>query len=457
MIRRSTLFACGILLLCPAVTFAQTTWTGLGDGATWEDPNNWSGNVLPGSTGNNNAHIGGYPTPITLTTSQTINETDIVGDQNAGTAVLNHSAGTLSGNGWFKVGVNGGNDGTYTMTGSAATTGNSQVHLGTRGGTGTINVGDNATFTSTDDVSLARDDPNGVGTLNLSGNGTFTSGDRLNVGTQGTGTINVADDATLNFQNFNSSNGGGTAVVNQTGGTINSNSWVAIGQGNTLQPNGGGIATFNHSGGTLNVALTDSEFLTIGENGSGVYNASGTADINSTGGFLVGRNGNGDNLGDGLFQITGSMVTIDGGDLRVGLNSDPIAVDQGAMGEVSWIADAGGVSTIFTTDNTEFGANADLTVDLTADSAFSTWTSTPMGALIDIAVLVDNVNSVAGTFTGLAEGAAVSIGGGQTAFITYVGGDGNDIILQAYAVPEPTSATILALAGMGMMFRRRRN
>jgi len=85
-------------------------------------------------------------------------------------------------------------------------------------------------------------------------------------------------------------------------------------------------------------------------------------------------------------------------------------------------------------------------------------------ALVTIATLIDNVNNVSGgpnltEFAGLSEGAAVSIGGGQTAFISYQGGaDGNDIVLQTFsAIPEPSSLAILAMAGIGMMTRRRRN
>ena len=86
-----------------------------------------------------------------------------------------------------------------------------------------------------------------------------------------------------------------------------------------------------------------------------------------------------------------------------------------------------------------------MAVDLTADANFSTFTSFNAGPLQTIATLVDNQNAVLGTFTGLAEGAAVDIGGGQTAFISYVGGDGNDIVLQTFstiAVPEPSSPEV---------------
>ena len=477
MIRRSTLFACGVFLLFPAATFAQNaTWTGGGDGTTWEDPANWSTGAVPSA----NANIGNGAT-VGLSTNQTFNEVDVVGDQNTGTAVLNQTAGTVSGGGWAKVGVISGTDGTYNLSGTASSTGHTQLHIGDRGGatglvtlsdsatfthsqnlqissdgaanpggTGTLTLNDNAVHSGGDDANIA-DSPGGVGTVNLNNNSTLNIADRFNLGFNGTGTLNVADSSTLNVQNLSTANGVGTGVINQTGGTINSNTWVAIGQGG--DPNASG--TYNHSGGTLNTGLmSTTENLVIGENGAGTYNASGTAVINNNVGTLVGRNA----TGDGLLEITGSTVTFSTGDLDIGLNSN--GADVGANGEISWIADAGGVSTIFSDDNTTFGANSDLSVDLTADSAFSTFTTTSnAGGLVDIAVLVDNVNSVTGTFAGLAEGAAVSIGGGQTAFITYVGGDGNDIILQTFIqpIPEPASATILVLAGMGMMFRRRRS
>ena len=185
-------------------------------------------------------------------------------------------------------------------------------------------------------------------------------------------------------------------------------------------------------------------------------------DATDANGILVGREGS----STGLLEVTGSNAAISGGELRIGLRSQ--GTDTGANGEISWIADANGVTTVVSQDSTSFGMNADLTVDLTADTAFSTWTTTPTGAsLVDIAVLIDNVNNVSAgiaastqMFAGQAEGSLVDIGGGQQAFLTYNGGaDGNDIVLQAYiqAIPEPTSATILTLAGMGMMFRRRRS
>ena len=74
---------------------------------------------------------------------------------------------------------------------------------------------------------------------------------------------------------------------------------------------------------------------------------------------------------------------------------------------------------------------------------------------------VFNFLRVGGTLSGqyddLGEGDLVGNFGGQDLFITYGGGDGNDVALFTNAVPEPTTVLIWSmLAGVGMTVRRRR-
>ena len=69
-----------------------------------------------------------------------------------------------------------------------------------------------------------------------------------------------------------------------------------------------------------------------------------------------------------------------------------------------------------------------------------------------------NILRVGGTLTGqydgLDEGSLVGNFSGQDLFITYAGGDGNDVTL--FTVPEPTTVLIWSmLAGLGFAFRRR--
>ena len=65
--------------------------------------------------------------------------------------------------------------------------------------------------------------------------------------------------------------------------------------------------------------------------------------------------------------------------------------------------------------------------------------------------------TLTGQYDGLGEGDLVGNFGGQDLFITYGGGDGNDVALFTNAVPEPTTVLIWSmLAGVGMTVRRRR-
>ena len=69
-----------------------------------------------------------------------------------------------------------------------------------------------------------------------------------------------------------------------------------------------------------------------------------------------------------------------------------------------------------------------------------------------------NILRVGGTLTGqydgLDEGSLVGNFSGQDLFITYAGGDGNDVTL--FTVPEPTTVLIWSmLAGLGLAVRRR--
>ena len=63
--------------------------------------------------------------------------------------------------------------------------------------------------------------------------------------------------------------------------------------------------------------------------------------------------------------------------------------------------------------------------------------------------------TLTGQYDGLDEGRKVGSFSGTNLFITYAGGDGNDVTLFSRAVPEP-AALLLALLGLALLPRRRR-
>lgn len=385
------------LLTLPCVSSAQTVFfdNDSGDG-TWETATNWSTDAHP--NGSEQAAIGGGATTTLSTAGFTANfgDLDIAGDQSGATAgTLVQTDGTIN--------VGGGN----------------WIKIGLQG-TGQFDIGGNAVFSGGDRIILNNGDANASATLNISGNASLTT-------------------------NAISS---GFATVNQTGGTVSTNNWIALGN-----EGAGTTSTYNISAGTVQA---NGDWFTVGENTTGILNISGSAVVEANGnGMIVTRNATG---AVGTVTIDGSSASIQVMDLIAGLADDGVT-DTGNIATLSWTADGAGVSTIVSAANTDFGSGATLMVDLQADANFSSWTTTPTGSLMDIAVLIDNAASVTGTFAGAAEGSLVNIGGGKQAFITYMGGDGNDVVLQSYitVVPEPASAGLVAVLFGAAMLRRRRS
>jgi len=69
--------------------------------------------------------------------------------------------------------------------------------------------------------------------------------------------------------------------------------------------------------------------------------------------------------------------------------------------------------------------------------------------------LVQAQQNLFGQFIGLGEGALVANLSGHDVFITYSGGDGNDVVAYTQTVPEPGSIGLLILAGVGWMLSRK--
>ncbi|GAG50957.1 unnamed protein product, partial [marine sediment metagenome] len=173
------------------------------------------------------------------------------------------------------------------------------------------------------------------------------------------------------------------------------------------------------------------------------------------------RNGS-DASGTGVFEITGSSVSIT-------LGNDPQThtnyrgqYKQNSLSTLKYAMDASGVSSIDLLLNTS--GTADPTVNLggTLDFDFSALSDT-----IGDIVLIDQagVNAITGTFSSFAEGDTVhTFGSGNSYQLTYLydaGADAqtNDLALLeqvTQVIPEPSAFAIWALGLLGLAWYGRR-
>ncbi|MEM9167275.1 MAG: hypothetical protein AAGB48_09665 [Planctomycetota bacterium] len=271
------------------------------------------------------------------------------------------------------------------------TNGDNLVHTA-----GTLTIGTGGTRTES---SLPEFGP-GASSYSMSGTAAYNQTDngRFIIGRQAGGTLNMADDTSLS----------------NTGA-------IWFGMDGTFEGNITGNASIN-SQGTIQLArfASTSSVLRLSENTS----------VNADGFFVM---SDAPALsGDSLLEITGSNVSFD---------ANGLFMREAAT--LSFIADAGGISTLFIdgpgnlVDNGG-GLNPQLLLD------FAGFSFNQPITLIDM-----SAGPVNGNFRGLAEGAVVAGTGGLT--ITYQGGpDGFDVVL------VPTPATTLLLAPATLMIARRR-
>jgi fibronectin-binding autotransporter adhesin len=273
-----------------------------------------------------------------------------------GTGSINQTAGTITTTDTLWIGVDGGSNGNYTLSGTATANISHDTRIAPNGGsTGTLTIHNGGTFNQiAGDVHVGENGAGhivqdgglfqassgnwvnigmggsgtGTGDYTISG-GTFdsgTAGARLEVGgngQKGHGTLTVSGTATVNSnQEFNiGSSTGSTGDVIQTGGTVNALG-NGIWAGNNINGGGatGGTATYTLSGGVLN---THGMYMGVDPGGSGTVTVSGTGTINSPNDIVVGRGGA---VGH-FIQSAGTAVNVTGGWLKIG------DANSGAMGD----------------------------------------------------------------------------------------------------------------------------
>ena len=252
------------------------------------------------------------------------------------------------------------------------------------------------------------------------------------------GTVNLESGTTFaNYANMtatgNLNNAAGMTLENGTGGTLTNNGTLT---------NDGALVNegilFNH--GTLDNSLEGTltnngtiDMFWVGEfTNNGTLNGSGT---------IIGRY---TDHGQTKPGNSAGVMTIDG---------DYFKVEGSKEIELGGLFDGDGDKALTEHDWLEVTGDAELsgTLDVKLIDGFDLDRGNVFNFLRVGGIL-------SGQYDGLSEGDLVGNFGGQDLFITYRGGDGNDVALFTNAVPEPTTTVLIwtMLAGLGMTGRRRR-
>ncbi len=469
---------------------------------------NTTGFIGHGTTSTGDANVNGG--------SQWNNSSALYVGYSGGTSTLNVFTGGVVTNTSGFIGYNAGSNGTATIDGSGSQWNNSSnLYIGGTttgaGGNGTLNintggqvtVGGTTKIWSTGNVNL-----NG-GQLDF-GQTSFAEFDSINAvsGTM-TGTVNHAaftDAANMSSLNNGSVNLVGvllanTGTIHGTGtiGVVTNNlstgelyttvgemlRMTAAGNSNSGEINNfGGTVRFEQDITNLSGGLITGRGQYIAEGGwtnqAVMAFSGGPADVlgdllNDTGGQIVTSGGatttfyddvvhNGTEIrtsensntvffgsqsGSGAFTGTGTVYYE--GDLRPGNSPDVIHY------EGSVVLGSDSVS-FFELGGLNPGEYDRLNIDgdLTLDGQLSIGLLNGFSLDFDEEFVIANVDgALFGNYQGLEEGAVVGNFGGMNLFISYAGGDGNDVVLFT-SVPEPATAGLFGLAFLAFGLTRRR-
>jgi len=477
---------------------ASLQWTGGGDGTTFADTANWSTGVAPQNGDNVTFDITGLTEQKVL--NNDISGLSLAGITFTGNAA-NYYAYTLQGN---ALTLSGNVQNTITGANADYVTPSIQNNLTLAGPVtvSKVNIGTTGTTLNLQANQLTFSGAAGCGTSltsNLSGSGMLNiTGAKINVSGANasyTGPINITGSASIGADSFGTSaqgttvSGAGTlAVVHTTNKTsaepftLGGTGWIGAtqnyisgcaggsGPASTLTLTGGVTLTSNFlyngennlkinapytanghtftvkSGaeGTLTTPQGEAEapketielngdsstFVTVGNNQTAILN--GTRDLIGvgSGGVLKGTGtANGVYINDGAViapgNSPGTLTVLDNFTLTGTYEAELLnksTYDKLAIGENY----TGSSNAVF------LNSGASLNVVL-----FDGWTIKKG----DTFTIIDNLSDtdVEGTFEGLAEGGQLTVDG-ITFSISYVGGDGNDVVLTALNTGDDPSA-----------------
>lgn len=411
-------------------------------------------------TGANNVSISGTVTDDgTNALAKTGTGTLTLSGTNSASGTMTVSQGSLSvaADGNLSAGTVTINGGTLAVTG--ATTIDNAIALGASHGT--VNVGANVTMSGvvSGTGNLTK---TGASTLTLSGTNTYSG-----TTTVSGGTLSVSTDSNLGGGAVALSGGsmtvtGATTIDNDisgTGGLTKSGTGTVTLSGTNTYTGG---TTVN--GGTLQVSGGNA----LADGGAVTVSSGATLDLNGTNETIGSLTGSGTvNIGTGTLTLTdsastnfsgtlsgtgtiagGGTYTVASGATLSGTSTFSTAVTIQSGGTIAPGNSPGKISTGNLT--LASGSTASMEINGTTagtlyDQIEVTGTVTISGATLnatvgytsaggDSYILIDNdgADAVTGTFSGLAEGASLTIGGAQFT-ISYAGGTGNDVVLTRVA------------------------
>ncbi|HEX8323555.1 MAG TPA: autotransporter-associated beta strand repeat-containing protein, partial [Tepidisphaeraceae bacterium] len=266
-----------------------------------------------------------------------------------------------------------------------------------------------------------------------------------------------------NIQIYGTGNSEGLGTLRIESGTVISGTVTLMVNGSVGSNVGTGNITGVISDGGNGYSLTKVGSATIALSGANTYSGStslstGTLRINNTTGSGAGSGSitvaSGTTLG-GTGGVTGAISVQSGGTFAPG------APGASAFASGAITVASGGTYSVDVNSSTSGTGydklNVTGTVNLTGSTLSTAGTRTVTGG--DTIVLIDNDGSdaVVGTFSGLAQGAAVSVNG-VAYTLSYTGGTGNDVVLTdvaptvataASATPSPVTGTTTALSVLG--------
>jgi T5SS/PEP-CTERM-associated repeat protein len=433
---------------------------------------------------NTRAGIGGTAS-VTGAGSQWLNDDDVTVTGDLTIA----SGGTFTSGATAYIGSAGTNGSVVVEDAGSTWTGDQGLAIG-RLGTGSLEVRGGGVV-SNQFTSVGAD--GGSGSLLVDGVGSQLNTSNFSVGAFGDGIATIANGGLIDtsFVSIRSDENGSLSemTVTGTGSSLNNSGELRVGDfDRTGQLNildGGAVNTDSTRVYSMaSLRLNDGVFSSATQvENFGLVEFSGNSELN--GGISLIADGRVETIDSASAIVHGSISLNDsevftelGSSIRftddvsgtgdfsgLGLVEFDGLVDPGSAsnlpefdGHVNFLSDsllrielAGTGSNLF--DQLLFDGNLALTGDLSVDLVNGFELEEDMEFLI-----ADVGGNLLGQFSGLAESSLVGNFGGQDLFISYSGGNGNDIrLFTSSAIPEPGAAMLIVLAGTFFVVRRKRN